>query len=317
MTEYIIKKYLNNKSGGRKKAGVLLSFIAFFLNIFLFTLKYLAGVTSGSIAITADGFNNLADAGACLLSVLGFHLGSRKSTSKFPLGYGKIEYLSGLLISFIVLWIGFDMLSSSIEKIAHPADVTGSPFVITVLIMSVIIKIWMYRSSNKLARIMDSSGIRATAVDSLCDCVATAAILASVIIEETTGINADGCTGVLVAFCILYAAVSSIKESFSPLLCNGISPQTLDELADILGDDGRIHGFSQAAIHDCGPQKKLLTMYIRCSEPELVIPPLRNRIKNELKLEAFICPYDINGDAGNKNAARGQKYDQGVKNIGA
>lgn len=313
MTDYIIKKYLRDGGKGRKKAGMLMSFLAFFLNILLFALKYLAGIMSGSIAITADGFNNLADAGACLLSVLGFHTAGMKRTSKFPLGYGKLEYLSGVLISVIVLWIGGDMLCSSIEKIAHPEDVSGSPAVIAILILSIGIKVWMYLSSNKLARIMDSSGIRATAVDSFCDCIATAAILASVIIEETSGFNADGYTGVLVAFCILYAGISSIKESVSPLLCSGLDAQTLDALAEMMSESGKVSGFYEAAVHYCGPEKKLLTVYISCNEPESVIPDLVNRIKHELDMEAFISVSKENCIKKNKTYARVQKYNRDPK----
>ena len=312
MTEFIIKNYLSNGRNERKKAGMLLSFLGVFLNLLLFSLKYLAGVMSGSIAITADGFNNLADAGACVLSVLGFRLGSKKRTDKFPLGYGKLEYISGLLISFIVIWIGVDMLCSSIEKIAHPADVCGSPAVIIILILSILIKVWMYRSSNKLARMIGSSGVRATAVDSLCDCIATAAILISVIIEETAGINTDGYTGVLVAFCIIYAGLSSVKESITPLLCNGLSTQTLDSLADILSEYG-VSGFCEAAVHDCGPEKKLLTFYIRCSQPELVIPAIKRRIRDELDMEAFISLTEQCENKKNKKDARVQKYIQEPK----
>ncbi len=291
MTDYIIKKLRGaDSSKVRRRSGILLSAAGVLLNLLLFALKTTAGGLSGSIAITADGFNNLADAGSSLLALLGFLLGDMKPRASFPFGYGRLEYLSGLLISLAILGIGVRMLLSSIGKIIVPEDVEGSPTVIVILLISVAVKSLMYLYNSRVGREIDSAGMRAAALDSLADCIATLAILAAVIIEGLTGFNADGYTGVLVAFCILYAGITSVKESVAPLLGRGIDQKTLRALERITQSDRRIACIGEPAVHDYGPEKRVLTFCIRCRDADHVIPALRKKIQAELGIEAIICP---------------------------
>lgn len=304
MTEYIIRRYLASDSrDGRKKAGIILSVAGIAFNLLLFILKTSAGSLSDSIAITADGFNNLADSGACLMALLGFELGDKPADKRYPCGYGRFEYLSGLLISAAVIFIGGRMLYSSIGKIIAPEPVGGGAAVIAILLISVAVKGYMYCYNRKIGRLIHSSGMRAAALDSLSDCVATLAILAAVVIERLTGFQADGYTGVLVAVCILYAGITSARESLQPLLGRGIDKE-LSQKLDKITEGTRVY---RAAVHDYGPHKKLLTMYLSDSCDAAKIPKLRERIQNELKMEAVICPCAENKSEKNKTHAQRQE----------
>lgn len=289
MTETIIKRYLSSDSrDGRRKVGILLSAAGILFNLLLFLIKYAAGSLSGSIAITADGFNNLADSCSCILALLGFKLGGKHPTEKYPMGYGRFEYLSGLLISAVILIIGGRMLLSSVGKILHPASIESCPAVIVVLLLSILIKGTMYLYNSRIGRLIRSSGMRAAALDSLSDCIATLAILASIAVERFTGFHADGYTGLLVALCILYAGGVSVKESLEPLLGRGIDSGTRQTLMKIIQQYG-ITEHSGFALHDYGPHQKLLTFTIPLSQAE-EIPVLKQAVFEQTGLEAFICP---------------------------
>lgn len=304
MTQYIIKKYLNRPGDvykGRKAAGMILSLMGIVFNLILFGLKYTAGVLSGSIAITADGFNNLADAGSCVLALLGFKLGDMKPTRTYPFGYGRLEYLSGLLISAAILAIGAKMMYSSIGKIIDPRPVDGKPAVIVILLLSIAIKGYMYLYNTRVGRAIRSSGMRAAALDSLSDCFATLAILAAIAIEKLSGLHADGYTGVLVAMCILYAGAISVKESLEPLLGRAIDSADLSQLQDIIQSHRDIRGVHDIALHDYGPRRKVLTMLVDATCPSSAIARLRGDILSTMKMEAIIMP------AGKENALRQYK----------
>ena len=286
MTEFILKRCLSNSKKGRRTAGIITAVTGVLFNIMLFGLKWFAGSRSGSIAITADGFNNLGDSGVCIMALLGIHLGLKPPDKKYPFGYGRLEYLSGLVISVAILFIGGSLMASSVEKIIYPAPVESSAAVIFILIVSVIIKGYMYYYNNKIGRAIRSSGMRAAALDALCDCVATVAILIAIVIEQLTGFCADGYTGAMVALCILYAGATSVIDSIRPLLGRGIDKTLYDKLRDIT----KPYSIEKAAIHDYGPSRKLLTMYLRSEISVEDITKLRERIKDELEMEAVICP---------------------------
>lgn len=312
MTEHIIQKYLKaGNAQGRHKAGVLLSCMGIGFNLLLFLLKYTAGTLSGSVAITADGFNNLADSCSCILALLGFKIGDKQPNEKYPMGYGRLEYLSGLLISAVILFIGGRMLLSSVGKIIHPEAVDGCPTVIIILLISILIKGYMYRYNSKIGRMIHSAGMKAAAMDSLSDCIATLAILLSIIIEKLSGFNVDGYTGVLVALCILYAGITSVKDSVEPLLGKGLDLSTKEKLLILIKEYPAVKSVGHIQLHDYGPSKKLLTFEISAEQSEAVIRSLREEIKNRLGMEAVICPVSAeNHTDGNKTTVTVPQYYQ-------
>lgn len=307
MIDSFINKYLNGGEKGRRAIVVPLGLIGACLNILLFALKYTAGIISGSVAITADAFNNLADIGSCALALLGIYLGNKGVSKNFPNGKGRLEYLSGLFISIAILAIGGNMLISSVIKILRPEKVEAGKLVMILLIASIAVKGCLYFFFNKIGRALRSAGMRAAALDSLADCIGTVAIIISLAIERYTGFHADGWTGVAVAFCILYAGYTSAKESLCPLIGGGIEPEVLSTLNSIVSHDNRITALERAQVHDYGPEKKLLTCYIRCECPEKVIPELRERIAGELHMEAVICPGGYFGETENNSFKSSQE----------
>ena len=291
MTEFIIRRYLRpERPDGRRKAGILLSITGILFNLLLFLLKTEAGTLSGSVAIIADGFNNLADTCSCILAILGIWLGDKRHDSKYPMGYGRLEYLSGLLISAFILFIGGRMFLSSIQKIIHPEAVDGCPTVIMILLISILVKGYMYLYNRRIGRLIRSSGMKAAALDSLCDCIATFAILVAVVIENLTGLPADGYTGIPVALCILWAGLSSIKESLEPLLGRGLDRHTIEKLNEVIAHFPEIEKVERVRLHDYGPSQKLLTFTVTASSYESLLPRLQNAVKERLGTESVIMP---------------------------
>lgn len=218
MTRYIIRKYLSGDTpGGRKAAGMILGTVGILFDLLLFGIKCFAGSLSGSVAITADAYNNLTDAGAHITALLGFTLASRKPTKRFPRGFGRLENLSGLVIAGAILCVSVKMALSSVQKILHPDRVEGSPLVIGILLISIAVKGYMYLYNKRIGALIDSAALKSVAADSICDCFATGAIILSVIIRQTTGINIDGPAGLVMAGCIFCAGIVTAKENLLPL----------------------------------------------------------------------------------------------------
>ena len=292
MTRFIQKKYLSencDRAAGRRKAGLLLSLLGIALNLLLFGVKCTAGAVSGSIAITADGFNNLADTGACLMVVLGLTLGDRKPCRKYPFGYGRIEYLSGLLIAAVVLALGARMMVSSVIKIIRPEPVDGKPVVIAMLILSVIVKGYMFLYNRRVGALIDSAGMQAAAMDALADCIATLAIITAILFENLTGLNIDGYTGALVALCILWAGLVAAKDSMGPLLGRGVDEALKEQIERIALRRSNVAAVHGIAVHDYGPQKKLLTLYVSLTDgSQHTVRELQEEIRLKLHTDAVI-----------------------------
>ena len=292
MIRYIVKKYLSadgDHAAGRKRVGLTLSLLSIGLNLLLFGIKCFAGSVSGSIAITADGFNNLADTGACLMVVLGLQLSDRKPCRRYPCGYGRFEYLSGMLIGGVVLFLGGRLMAESIAKIIHPEPIDGTPVVIIMMALSIIVKGYMYLYNRRIGALINSAGMKAASLDALSDCIATLAIIAAIIIEDLTGLNIDGWTGALVAMCILWAGLTAVRDSLAPLLGRGVDKDAEDKIRKIAQRHRSITQVHGIALHDYGPQRKLITMLISVSGDEAgAAAQLREEIRAELGYDAVI-----------------------------
>ena len=193
----------------RQAYGMLCGAVGIFLNLCLFTGKFLAGTFSNSIDITADSFNNLSDAGSSIITLIGFKMAGQKPDPSHPFGHGRIEYISGLLISVIILLMGLELVKSSISKILHPEILDFSPIIILVLVASILVKCYMFLYNRRLGRKLDSAAMLATAMDSLSDTLATAAVLAATLISIFSVLAIDGWCGVLVGLFICFACYHS------------------------------------------------------------------------------------------------------------
>ena len=202
----------------RRAYGQLCGLVGIGLNILLFAGKFFAGTLSGSVAITADAFNNLSDAGSSVVTLLGFRLAGKKPDPQHPFGHGRLEYVSGLIVAGLILLMGVELAKSSVEKILHPAAVDFSVIALVILAVSICVKLYMCLYNRRIGKKIRSAAMEATAADSLSDTAATAAVLLAMLIARWTGLDIDGWVGLVVAGFILFSGVKSARETISPLL---------------------------------------------------------------------------------------------------
>ena len=257
----IFIKNTDDESKNRRALGVLCSSVGIFLNILLFAIKYFAGVISSSIAITADAFNNLSDAGSSFISLIGFKFAGMKPDTKHPFGHGRIEYLSGLGISIAIIVVAIELFTSSIDKIFNPQAVDTSAVAMAILIASICVKLYMFFYNNSIGKKINSSGMKATAMDCITDSVATFVVLLSMIFTRFTGINIDGYCGILVSLFIMYAGINSAKETIAPLLGTKPDEELVNEVYSIVMSYDIVEGIHDMVVHDYGPGRQIISLH--------------------------------------------------------
>lgn len=295
LSRLLIHDYKNYENDVvRRSYGMLGSIVGICLNILLFAGKYFAGVISGSIAITADAFNNLSDAGSSLITLIGFKLSGKQSDSDHPFGHGRIEYLAGLGVSVLILFMGVELLKSSISKIIHPTAVDTGMISIVILLCSIGIKMYMTIYNHSIGRKISSSAMKATAMDSFTDSIATSVVLLSMLFLKLTDINIDGYSGILVAIFILYAGYSSAKDTISPLLGQAPEPEFVARIEDIVMAHDEIIGIHDLVVHDYGPGRVMISLHGEVSgdgnifELHDAIDRIENELNEKLHCEAVI-----------------------------
>ena len=251
----------NDEASERRALGVLCSAVGIFLNIILFAIKYLAGVLSSSIAITADAFNNLSDAGSSFISLIGFKFAGMKPDTKHPFGHGRIEYLSGLGISIAIIVVAFELFTGSVTKIFNPEKIDTSIIAIIILVVSILVKLYMFFYNNSIGKKIKSSGMKATAMDCVTDSVATFVVLLSMIFTKFTGINIDGYCGVLVSLFIFWAGFNSAKETLSPLLGTKPDEELVDKVYSTVMSYDDVCGIHDMVVHDYGPGRQIISLH--------------------------------------------------------
>ena len=245
----------------RKAYGSLCSALGIALNVLLFAGKYIAGVVSGSIAITADAFNNLSDAGSSAISLLGFRLSGKKPDPDHPFGHGRLEYISGLCVAALILVMGVELLISSVDKIIHPEPVENGLLPAAILIVSIGVKVYMSLYNRAIGKKISSSAMLATATDSLSDSVATAVVLLSMLVSYLFSVNIDGYAGVLVAAFILFAGVGVARDTISPLLGQAPDPELVRQIEEIVMAREEIIGMHDLIVHDYGPGRLMISLH--------------------------------------------------------
>ncbi len=252
---------ISDRAAVRRAYGMLCSLVGIGLNILLFAGKYLAGRLSGSIAVTADAFNNLSDAGSSLMTLVGFKFAGMKPDKDHPFGHGRIEYVSGFCVSLAILLMGVELLKTSAEKIIHPEPVDTGLLTGGILLASVAVKLYMAFYNRSIGKKIDSSAMRATAADSLSDAVATTVVFLSMVIMRTAGINVDGWCGALVALFILYAGYGAARDTLSPLLGQAPDPELIRQIRDITMAHKEIIGIHDLVVHDYGPGRIMISLH--------------------------------------------------------
>lgn len=245
----------------RQVYGVLSGAVGIGLNILLFFGKWLAGTISGSIAIIADAFNNLSDAGSSIITLIGFRLSGQEPDPEHPFGHGRMEYISGLLVSVAILVMGFELIGSSIGKLRSPEPIESSALVFGILIASILVKLYMFFYNHSLSKKIESAAMKATSVDSLSDTVATTLVLIATLISKYTGLLLDGWFGILVGLFILYTGGSTLKETIDLLLGQPPKQEFIDEVKEIVLGHSMVHGVHDLIVHDYGPGRVMISLH--------------------------------------------------------
>ena len=245
----------------RRKYGVLCGAVGIVINVLLFLGKFFAGTISGSIAITADAFNNLSDAGSSLVTILCFKLAGQKPDPDHPFGHGRMEYLSGLAVAMLILLMGIELLKSSVEKILHPEAIEFSWLSVGILLAAIACKLYMASYNRSVGKKIQSSAMKATATDSLSDSMATTAVLAATLIAHFFNVNIDGWVGLAVACFILYAGYNAARDTVSPLLGQAPDPELVRSIEQAVLAFDPIVSIHDMVVHDYGPGRMMISLH--------------------------------------------------------
>ena len=268
----------------RQGYGVLCGVVGIALNLLLFSGKLFAGMLSGSIAIVADAFNNLSDAGSSVVSLLGFKLAAQKPDRDHPFGHGRLEYVSGLIVSMLILLMGVELLKTSAEKIVNPGEVTFSPVVLAILAASILVKVYMCLYNRAIGKKIGSAAMGATATDSLSDAAATTAVLAATVLGHYTHLALDGWFGLLVALFVLRAGYCAARDTVSPLLGQPPAPEFVERVEKLVLSHPEIVGIHDLIVHDYGPGRLMITLHaeVPADGDMLALHDVVDTVENEL-----------------------------------
>ncbi len=278
----------------RRACGAVCSLCGIAINLLLFAGKLLAGIISGSLAVTADAINNLSDAGSSIVTLLGFRLAAEAPDEDHPFGHGRFEYISGMVVSVVILMMGLNLLKTGINKIVRPDPIESGAVVFAVLGASILLKLYMAVYNTDYGKKINSPAMRATALDSLSDCGATAAVLISAVLGEVKGINIDGWAGTAVSLLIIFAGVKSLKETVDPLLGHAPDKEFIQSLEKIVMAHPEAEGIHDLAVHDYGPGRIIVSLHVEVDgsgdiyELHEAIDDMEREIAAKLGCEAVI-----------------------------
>lgn len=246
----------------RRQYGVLTGIVGICLNVLLFGMKYFAGVWSASVAMIADAFNNLSDAGSSIITMIGFWFSGREPDEEHPFGHGRYEYIAGFLVSQAILLMGFELAKGSFDKILYPQSVETGKMIYFILILSILVKAYMAVYNHTIGKRIRSATMDATAMDSVSDMAATSVVLLSMIVLQQTSYNIDGYCGLLVAIFILYTGIQTIRETLGTLL--GTKPDTdfVSQVQEIVLRHHLVMGMHDLVVHDYGAGRRMISLHL-------------------------------------------------------
>ncbi|MDD2494711.1 MAG: cation diffusion facilitator family transporter [Tissierellia bacterium] len=276
MTNILIKKFIKNyedvkNSSVREAYGKLGSIVGIIVNIILSFSKISIGTIFNSIAITADGVNNLSDASSSIITYIGFKLSGMPADKNHPFGHARFEYLSGLIVSFAIIILGVELIKTSFDKIINPVEIDYSILMIIVLIFSIVVKIWLSHFYKILGERISSSTMIATSLDSRNDVIATSVVLVSIMIAKFTGLKIDGFMGILVALFIIYSGIDILRDILNPILGELPDEDFIKTIEyKILGYDGVIN-IHDLVVHNYGPGNNFATVHVEVDAKEDIL----------------------------------------------
>ncbi len=295
LAEIFIHDRKNTSSPAVRGAyGTICGIMGIFFNILLFTIKLIAGLLSGAISVMADAFNNLSDAGSSIITLWGFRMSGHKPDKDHPFGHGRIEYISGLIVSMLIILVGFELGKSSVEKIFSPEPVEFSVISVVILAVSLLIKAYMAFYNFRIGKMIESSAMKATGADSLSDFVATSVVLMCLFISHFFDINIDAYCGLAVALFILFSGIRSAKETISPLLGEPPGKELIDKISGIVFSHDGVEGIHDLIVHDYGPGRTMISLHAEVSaDADLIathdmIDNIEKDLREQLKCDAVI-----------------------------
>ena len=258
-----IKNYQDTKDANvRTNVGKLSGIVGIFSNLFLFVIKFVIGTIVHSVSIQADGVNNLTDAGSNIISILSFHLANKPADKDHPFGHERTETIASLFVGILILVLGFETAKESVSKVIHPGSIDFRIASVIILLISIIVKFWMYAYNKKLSKTYDSSLLEATALDSISDVCGTTAVLVSTLLSPVLHFNLDGYMGIVVSGIILYGAYGLLRDMINSLIGEAPDPELVHNIVDRIMAHPAILGVHDIMLHNYGPNKIFASAHV-------------------------------------------------------
>ena len=267
MTQFLIAHFIGEACDNvrdariRERYGVLSGVVGIACNVLLFAAKLLIGWMTGAVSVAADAFNNLSDGLSSLISIVGFKVSGRAPDAQHPFGYGRTEYIAGLIVSMLICVVGVQFLQTSVERILHPKAVSFTWTAAAVLVLTMLVKLWLGTFNRSLGRRIESPTLLAAMQDSLNDVVTTGVVLVGMIAGQFTNMPIDGVVGIMVAFFIIWSGICIARDTFSPLIGQAADPQIAHDIADTVLQYPSILGIHDLIIHNYGVGKSLASLH--------------------------------------------------------
>ena len=295
MTDFLVNKFIKDSTNiesteVRTRYGMLASVVGIFCNVLLFSVKLTIGLILSSLAVTADAFNNLSDAASSIISFIGVKMAGKPADAEHPFGHGRIEYIAALIVSFLVIEVGFTFFKSSISKILHPEEISFDLVPFVILILSILVKLCMAFFNNKLGKRIDSKVMLATAADSLGDVITTSATVLSIIICHFTSINVDAIAGLIVSAIVIWSGISIAKDTLEPLIGERVPAELYQKITDIVESYDGIVGTHDLIVHNYGPNRSMATIHaevpndINIDVSHEIIDKIERDVKKDLNI---------------------------------
>ncbi|MDD7739755.1 MAG: cation diffusion facilitator family transporter [Fusicatenibacter sp.] len=262
LVRFFVKDYENvENTDVRTRYGILSSIVGIVCNVFLFSAKLLIGLVMNSLAIMADAFNNLSDAASSIVSFIGVKMANKPADEEHPFGHGRIEYIAALIVSFLVIEVGFTFFKSSIGKIRNPEEISFELVPFLILVLSVGVKFWMSRFNRKLGNRVNSKVMLATSADSMGDVITTSATILSILICRFTSVNVDAAAGLLVSLIVMWAGIGIAKDTLEPLIGQGADPELCRKIKAQVESYEGICGTHDMIVHNYGPGRSMASIH--------------------------------------------------------
>ena len=325
MTDFLLKQFVSGYPNiqnlkVRTRCGNLAGIVGIVCNLFLCGFKFFAGILSGSVAISADAVNNLADASSSIITLLGFRMAAKPPAAEHPYGHGRTEYLSGLAVSVMILMIGLELIQSSIEKIRFPEPILAGIVPIIILAISILVKLWMAMFNRKVGKMIESSALEATAADSRNDVISTTAVLIATILQMLFHWKLDGWMGLAVAIFILYSGWGLVKDAIAPLLGQAPNPALVKHIMEVTRSYPGVLGIHDLLIHDYGPGRQFASLHVEMAadtdviKSHDIIDQIERHFLNEDKIHVIIHYDPVVSDNGERQQIK-EYFSREIKNI--